>query len=65
MQINGRVTVNLIINTLDSRSNYSSRLKKSESGKKKEKRKKNTTTTIYDKRNAFSLQQKEAVLIAF
>ena len=30
----GRATVNLIINTLYSRTNYSSRLKKSESGKK-------------------------------
>ena len=35
--------------------------KKSESGKKKKKK----NITIYDKRNAFSLQQKETVLIAF
>ena len=54
---------NLLLNTLDSHTNYSFWLKKAKVAKKKKKKKKNTT--IYDKRNAFSLQQKEAVLIAF
>ena len=57
-----RAKGNLTINALDSRTNCSSRLKKARVAKKKKKEK---NTTIYDKRNAFSLQQKEAVLIAF
>ena len=54
-KINGRATVNLIINILDSHTNHSSRLKKVKMTKKK----KEKNITIYDKRNAFSLQQKE------
>ena len=42
---------------LDSRTNH--RLKKRNYKKQKQKR------NIYDKRNAFNLQQKEAVLVAF
>ena len=61
--MNGRAKGNLILNTLDSRTNYSFRLKKAKVAKKKKEKEKNTI--IYDKRNAFSLQQKEAVLIAF
>ena len=37
-KINGRATVNLIINILDSRTNYSSRLKKAKVTKKKKKK---------------------------